>query len=136
MNGTASGRIVKQNDGRPRGSMTSVIGHDGPEEAGLGLSSTGIKHRRARLVHEHPIGALQMPSHAIDYGLEMKARAADPVAKGGADKVDTLTRIDVSLAIERKMIAELRHDDLGDQRLGGQTTRHDMLGCVCLHHCT
>jgi hypothetical protein len=32
------------------------------------------------------------------------------------------------------MVAELRDDDLGDQRLGRQPARHDVLGRMRLRH--
>jgi hypothetical protein len=64
--------------------------------------------------------------------LEMKAGAPRPVAERRPIQNDALARVNFSLPIKRQMIAKLRDDHLGDERLGRQTTRHDMLGSVRL----
>jgi hypothetical protein len=48
----------------------------------------------------------------------MEAGAASPVAEGGSVEPYALPGINVRLPIERQMITELTHDDLGNQRLG------------------
>src|SRR3546814_13119467 len=41
---------------------------------------------------------------------------------------DSLPGIDVGLAVKGQMVAELRDDDLGDQRLRRQPAGHDVFG--------
>ena len=114
--------------------MPPVIGGDGPEEAFLGSSSPGIEHRSGGLVHEQARCLGQMSAHVVGDRLEIEAAPARPVAQGGPVECDPLPGIDVGLPVERHMIAKLRDDDLGDQRLGRQSARHHMFGRMGLHH--
>src|SRR3546814_3396124 len=58
----------------------------------------------------------------------MKAGPARPVAQSSPVKPDSLPGIDVGLAVKGQMVAELRDDDLGDQRLRRQPAGHDVFG--------
>jgi len=129
----APGRIMEQHDGRALAAMAAVIASDRPEEAFLDLPASGIEHRRGGLVHEQAIRLGQMPAHVVGDGLEMEAGPASPVAQCRPIQLDALAGVDFGLPVERQMIAELGDDDLGDQRLGRQAARHDMLGGVGLH---
>ena len=71
-------------------------------------------------------------THAIGERLQTKAGAPRPVAERRAIKNDALAGINFSLPIKRQMIAKLRDDHLGDERLRRQAARHDMLGSVRL----
>src|SRR3546814_17086129 len=58
----------------------------------------------------------------------MKAGPARPVAQSSPGKPDSLPGIDVGRAVKGQMVAELRDDDLGDQRLRRQPAGHDVFG--------
>jgi hypothetical protein len=73
-----------------------------------------------------------MGAHPFDDRLEMEACPARPVAQRGAVEVEALPPVDLGLAVERQMVAELGDDDVGDQRLGGQAARHEALRGVDL----
>ena len=66
--------------------------------------------------------------HAHDDGHEVETGAADPVAERAAIEMDALPLEGLGLAIERKVIAEFRDDDPGDEEFRGQPAGHDMFG--------
>ena len=134
MDAAAPRRVAEQHDRRARAAMAAVVGGDRPEEALLRLPAPGVEHRRSRLVHEQAIRPGEMIAHVPGDRLQVEAGPAGPVAQGGAVEPDAVAGVDPGLAVERQMVAELRDDDLGDQRLGRQPARHDMLGRVRLHH--
>ena len=74
-----------------------------------------------------------MMAHVIADRLEMEAGAAGPVAQRRPIKPDPLARINPSLSIKRRMVAELRDDHVRNGRFGRQPAWHDMLRCVRLH---
>ena len=67
-----------------------------------------------------------MGAHVVDDRHKVETGTTDPVAERAAVKVDTLPLEDLGLAIERKMIAEFRNDDPGDEQLRWQPAGHDM----------
>ena len=67
-------------------------------------------------------------------GCRWKQARPAQLPRVAAVEPDALAGVDPGLAVERQMVAELRDDDLGDQRLGRQPARHDMLGRMRLHH--
>jgi hypothetical protein len=69
-----------------------------------------------------------MLAHIRADRLKMEAGAAGPVAQGRPVEPDPLPGIDVRLPIERQMVPELGHDNLGDQRLRRQAAGHHVLG--------
>lgn len=72
----------------------------------------------------------------VDHGHQVEARAANPVVERAAVEVETLPLEDRGLAAKRRVIAELRDDDLRDQPLSRQPARHDVLGaCACTTAC-
>ena len=66
--------------------------------------------------------------------LEVEAGASGPITQRDAIQRNPLSGVDLGLPIKRQMIAKLRDDHLGDQRLGRQPARHDMLGSMRLRH--
>jgi hypothetical protein len=73
-----------------------------------------------------------MGAHPLDDRLEVEACPARPVAQRGAVELEALPPVDLGLAVERQMVAELGDDEVGDQRLGGQAARHEALRGVGL----
>ena len=129
----ASRCVSEQHDRRAGAAMPSIIGGDGPEEALLRSSSPGIEHRGGGFVHKQAVGLGQMLSHVVGDRLKMEAGPAGPVAEGGPVELDPLPGVDAGLSVEGHVVAELRDDDLGDQRLGRQAAGHDMFGRMRLH---
>jgi hypothetical protein len=104
-----------------------TIRDDAPEVAAPGAPASGVEHRGTGLVDEDAVGAAQRLAHVPDDRLEMEAGAPDPVAERAPVKLDALPPVDAGLAVKRQVVAELRDDHLGDQALGRQPARHDVL---------
>jgi hypothetical protein len=96
----------------------------------------GIQNRSRRLIHEDAVRHGQAFGHVIGDRLEVEAGASGPITQRGAIQRNPLSSVDIGLSIKRQMIAKLRDDHLGDQRLGRQPARHDMLGSMRLRHGT
>ncbi len=126
--------VMEQHDGWASTAMPAIIGHNGPEEAALGGLSARIQHRCAGFIEEDAIGTPQMGAHVVDDRPEMELRGpwplmgprkppkrtADPVAERAAVQVDPLPLEDFGLSVKRKMVAEFRDDDPGDEELRRQ----------------
>ena len=64
-----------------------------------------------------------MPPDLRDDRIEQPGRLSDPVAQRRAVEVEPLAGIDLILAIERQMIAVLRHQQMCERRRCGTATR-------------
>lgn len=126
----AAGGVVEQHDGRIGTAMAAIVGHDGPEEAAPGGLSARVQHRRTGLIDEDAVRSAQMGFHVIDDRHQVETGATDPVAERAAIEVYPLALEDLGLAVERKVVPELRDDDPGNEQLRGQPAGHDMLGGV------
>ena len=129
-----AGGVMEQHDGRACTAMAAVVGDDGPEEAALGGLSARVQHRCPGFIDKDAVRAAQMVLHVVDDRHQVEAGASDPVAKRAAIQIDPLPFEDFDLAVEWQMIAELRHDDRGDEQFRGQPARHDMLGGMRLRY--
>ena len=69
-------------------------------------------------------------------GFKWKQARPTQLPKSGPVKGDPLAGVDLGLAVEWQVVTELGDDDLGDQGLGRQTARHDVLRCMGLHDST
>ena len=54
-------------------------------------------------------------SSRVHQGAEQRGTLSDPVGKGGALKLDALPRVDLRLAVERQVVAELGHQHVRQQ---------------------
>jgi len=111
-----AGGVVEQNDGWADTAMTTVVGHDGPEEAALGGLAARVQHRRAGLVGKDAVRAAQMSFHVIDDRHQVETGTADPVAKCASIQIDPLPLEDLGLAVKWQVVTELGHDDRGDEQ--------------------
>src|SRR5271168_248216 len=75
-----------------------------------------------------------MRAHVVGNRFQMEAGPACPITQCRAIQVNALAGVDLGLPVERQVIAELRYDDLSDQRLGWQATGHHMFGCMRLRY--
>lgn len=131
----AAARCITEHHGwRIGAAMATVVRGDGPEVAGPGPLASGIEHRGGGFIHEQPMRRAEMLAHPVDDGLQVEAGAAGPIAEACTVEIDALPGVDVGLAVEWQMIAKLRHDDMGDERLGGQSAGDDMLRGMGLDH--
>jgi hypothetical protein len=98
----------------------AIVSGVGPELPGLGASSAGIEHRRRRLVSEQFRGRAQVGEDAFADRPQVEGGAADPVGERRAIELDSLTLVDLRLAIERQVVGVFGDQHMGDRRLGRQ----------------
>ena len=65
---------------------------------------------------------------------QQEGRAADPIGERRAVQVDALPGVYLGLAVKREMVGVLRHQHLGDRRLGRQAALDQPRRCGSLHH--
>lgn len=90
-----------------------------PEPPGLGLAAARIEHRHRGVVGMELGRAHDVAAQGLDQRLEQPCGAADPVGQGGAVELDPFSRVDLSLAIQRQVVAVLRHEHVGQQPRAG-----------------
>jgi len=88
MHGPSTRGIVEHHDRWVGTAVTPIIRDDGPEVAGLRFPSSGIEHRRPRLIHEDPIRTFQPLSEVVDDRTQVEAGASsrDTVLYTAMDK--------------------------------------------------
>src|SRR5882762_285081 len=115
-------RVAEQHDGRTSADMSAIIGSNRPKEPFLCLPAPRIEDRRRGFIHEETIRCRQMRTHALGDRFQMEAGSACPITQCRAIQMNALAGVNLGLPVERQVIAELRDDDLSDQRLGRQAT--------------
>jgi hypothetical protein len=99
-----------------------VVPGIGPELAGLGPAASWIKHRSAGLVGEQLGRASKLVEQQLFQRTQEPGGSPHPIGQSGAVECYALAGVDLRLAIEREMIGVFADDDVGDQRLGRQST--------------
>ena len=100
-----------------------VIAGVDPEPAGLGAAAAGIEHRDRRVVGEQRLRGEDVLGEPRLQRLQPPAGAANPVGERRAIELDALPGEDLALPVERKVIAVL-----GDQHMGEQSRGRQALG--------
>jgi hypothetical protein len=95
----------------------------------VGLAVARLEHRHRRFVGMHNLVAEHRLLERIDQRLQLHPTGAYPRTQRGARNRVAGTREDRLLAVQRQMIGELRHHDLGQQPCGGNAFVDD----VCRH---
>src|SRR6476620_611197 len=130
----SSRRVAEQHNRRTSATMSTIIGSNRPKEPLLCLPAPRIEDWRRGFVHEETVSCRQIRAHTVSDRLQMEAGSACPVTQCRSIQPDALAGVDLGLPVERQVIAELRDDDLSDQRLGRQAAGHHVLGCMRLRH--
>ena len=86
-----------------------------PEAALPGAATAGVEHRHRRVVAVQPVAGEDMGAERVDERRHQRRGAADPVGHGRAGDLHALAGVDVGLAIERKMVAVLGAEHVGDE---------------------
>jgi hypothetical protein len=97
-----------------------VVTRVGPQLASLGTPTTRIEHR-CGLVREQLGRSLQHRQQALVHRPQHEAGPADPMGQCRAVEFDALPGVDLSLAIERKVIGVFGDQNLRHRRLGRQS---------------
>src|SRR5690606_32589262 len=119
--GLAIGRIDIGDTRRVASLPWPIITGVSPELAGLGPAAAGIEHRRGRFIGEELRRDLQSRKQPFMHRTQMPSGAADPIGKRGAVEIDTLSGVDLRLAVKWQVISVFGDQYLGDRSLGRQT---------------
>ena len=77
-----------------------VIPCIGPKLPRLGAASSGIEHRRGGLIGKQLRRGFQLVEQALMHGTKQEGGAPNPVSQSGSVEADTLTGVDLRLAVQ------------------------------------
>lgn len=86
-----------------------------PEPSCLRLSPSRVEHGHRRVITMEAARREDMGPQRLDQRVHQCGRASHPVGHGGAGDLHALARVDLRLPVERKVVAVLRHQHMGDQ---------------------
>jgi hypothetical protein len=99
-----------------------IVSRIGPELPGVRSSSPSIEHRRRRLVGEDFRRRADMREKLLMHGPQMPGGATDPIGERRTIKRDPLPRVDLRLAIQRRVIGIFRDQHMRDGCFGRQAS--------------
>ena len=76
----------------------------------------------------HPLGRHHVRTDRLDQRAHQRARLSHPIGQGRAIQIDAVARIDFRLAIQRQMVAVLRHQHVRQQTRSGETAPDRQFG--------
>ena len=101
--------------------LTKLVPHHRPHGS-PSSSGPGPGRRTHRgLVHPQLPRRLQFRRQAVDHRPQMERRLADPVGQRRPVQLDPEARVNLRLAVERKVVAVFRDQHMRQQALGGET---------------
>ena len=133
----AVGRVAVEHGGRCRSGMRALVAQIDPQPAGLGLAVAGRQHGHRRIVGMDHGARHHVLANPVSQRAQQPRRLAHPVGQGGAIEIEAVARVDLGLAIERKMVAVLRDEHVREQAGTGHRARdrHRRHGaCVIASH--
>lgn len=107
-------RVGEPNGGSGAVARRTIIAHVGPEPTRLRLPVAGRLHRHGRVVSVQLRGTENMTAHCINQRREQFAGGAHPPGERGAIEFDSLSGVNLSLAIERAVVRILRDLNMGE----------------------
>ena len=102
----------------PRSLVTRVH----PKPSSLGAAATGIEHRDRRIVGKQMIRRKDIRAELFVQSVEPPACTANPSGQRRAIELNTVTREDLRLPVQRRVVAIFADQDLGEQRWRRQPT--------------
>jgi len=99
-----------------------------------GLPDLGIEHPHRGVVDVKPVAAEDLGADALGERLERGGGLAAPVDERRAWDVHAVAGVDLALAVQRKVVVELRDEDVGEQARAGQPARDRARRRRRLHH--
>lgn len=132
--GLAVGRIEIGDAGRIDPAPGAIVARIGKQLTRLGAAASGIEHRRRRLVGKELVGRLQPLEQPLVDRSEQEGCLADPVGERRPIQVHALARVDLGLAVERKMVGVFADQNMRDGRFGGDTAFNEARRRGRLHH--
>jgi len=130
----AVGRVAIENGRRRGAAMRALIAQIDPLPAGLGPARTRSEHRHRRIVGMDHAAGHHVAGDQLTEGPEQPGDVAEPFGKLAAIDIDTAASIDLSLPVERKMVAELGGGDVREEARSGHAAQDRQVGRRRLHH--
>ena len=106
----------------------------GPQLALLDAPASGIEHWCRRLVGEQLGRLLQLLQEPRVHRAQRESGTAHPIGQGGTVERDAVARIDLRLAIERRVVGIFGDQYMRDQCLGRDAALDQPLRRRRLHH--
>jgi len=101
----------------------SVVADIDPQPSGLRPTKPGSQHRDSRIVAVDFLAGEDVPPDPRDHRVEQPSRLSDPIGQRGAVEVEPLAGVNLALAIERQMVAVLRHQQMCERARRGTAAR-------------
>ncbi len=113
-------------------SPRAFIAHVSPKSRGLGFAGAWGQHLYRRIIGKQGRSRQNMPRDGVRQRLKQGGGFTNPVRQGGAVQIDPLAPEYLTLPVQRRMIAILRNQHMG-QKPGAGTTALDRArwqGCL------
>ena len=111
----AVGRVEIQSRRRGRSRPGPLVAHKRPQPTGLGLAAARIEHGDGGVVGVQRAAGGYVPADRLGEGSEQEGQAPHPFGHHRPVQIEAAAGIDVALAIERDVIAELGDRHMGEQ---------------------
>ena len=123
MHGAAIGAVEKSSR-RSRGSAERpIIANVDPQPTGFGPTQAGCEHRHRGVVGVDLLGGEDVPPDPRYHRIEQPGRLSDPIGQRRAVEFEPLAGVNLALAIERQMVAVLRHQQMCERARRGTAAR-------------
>ena len=116
-------RVTVEHGWRRGAGMRPFVAKIDPEPAFLGLAVARRKHRHGRVIGVDDAARHDLAADPVRQRLNQPCGLANPTRQRGAVEVHAVTGVNLSLALERQVIAELRDQHMSQQarsRLGAR----------------
>ncbi len=127
--GLAVGAVKVDGGRRIRPVPRAVVPRIDPEPPGLGSPAAGIEHRNGRVVGEQLGRREDLVGKPCLQRLQPPAGAADPACQGRPLDRGAVPSEDLGLSIERRVVAVLADQHLGDEPRRSQALGDRTVGC-------
>src|SRR5215472_502671 len=132
--GFAIGREHVDRRRRCRSSPTALIASVDPETPSLRSSSAGVEYRHRRVIGKEMIGGEHVFAQPLVQCVEPPACATDPSGQRRAVELNAVTRKDLRLPVQRRVVTIFADQHLREQRRGRQAACDWALRRRCLTH--
>ncbi len=108
-------RVAIEHSRRRSAGMRPPVAKIDPEAAGLGLAVAGSQHRHGRVVRMDDGACHDVTADPFSERLHKPSRLTNPIGQRCAVKLHAVAGVNLSLAVKRQVIAELRDQHMGKQ---------------------
>jgi len=115
MHALAIGRVAVERRRRYVRTPGPLVAYDDPEPSGLGLAETRGEHRHGGVVGVQRGASADVAADRLGQRREQEHRLPDPIGQRRAVEVHALPCINPRLAVQRRVVAVLRHQHMRDQ---------------------